>query len=34
MSNEELREVCLEMVNETDDLRTQISLSAGMVNFE
>ena len=34
MSNEELREVCLEMVNETDDLRTQIALSAGIVNFE
>ena len=34
MSDEELREVCLEMVNETDDLRTQIALSAGIVNFE
>lgn len=34
MSKEELREVCLAMVDETDDLRTQIALSVGIVNFE
>ena len=34
MSKEELGEVCLEMVAETADLRTQIALSAGIVNFE